>query len=310
MEISSISGSHELLFLQRRMLLHEISCRTAALSLPSQPPPGLTQKLTVARSGRSDEHTGEKACGKRNRNKFIKRHRCYLENFFGGLQGQILLYFCTLPWTHTLYSPREDAWFFTLKLWQTLLQWMPCGSCFSQTHLWPGPCAPGCTLSPVAGLTAVRLLCKGHTLSVVHNTLGVLTIKCYTVNRASLGASTTGSWAGSPLPCFPPAGHRIKQTNNGPTKLLRGTEVSAVSMLQSDKENISLQNRVRDKFLFHQALPSLIGNAKHESHSRGKSPATKHLLLWKGRALSEGKIYFHGFWSPNICKNIMPRMEH
>lgn len=94
-------------------------------------------------------------------------------------------------------------------MWQLLL---------TQTHLWPGPCAPGCTLSPVAGLTAVRLLCKGHTLSVVHNTLGVLTIKCYTVNRASLGASTAGSWAGSPLPCFPPAGHRIKQTNNGPTK--------------------------------------------------------------------------------------------
>lgn len=104
-------------------------------------------------------------------------------------------------------SPSVDA------TWQLLL---------TQTHLWPGPCAPGCTLSPVAGLTAVRLLCKGHTLSVVHNTLGVLTIKCYTVNRASLGASTTGSWAGSPFPCFPPVDHRIKQTNNGPTKWHRG----------------------------------------------------------------------------------------
>lgn len=59
----------------------------AAQQLLACPSPGLAQKQTLARSGRSDENTGERACGERNRKKMIKRHRCYLENF-GGLQGQ------------------------------------------------------------------------------------------------------------------------------------------------------------------------------------------------------------------------------
>lgn len=179
----------------------------------------------------------------------------------------------------------------------------------TQTHLWPGTCAPGCTLSHVAGLTAARLLCKGHTLSVVHDPLRALAIKCHAVNGASLGASTTGSWAGSPLPRCPPARHRMEQTNNSPAKLPRGTrEVSVTSLLQSDKENLFAEESQRQ-------APISPSAAQLNWQCRVVTPETNPQLLSTcyfgiAQLSMRGKISLHGFWSPDICKNIMSGMEH